>query len=283
MQEQQAAIKEKDKTSNWKLVIIVLQALALAVIFRTFLFQPFTVTGDENHPELYRGDYLFLSKFSYGYNRHSFPDIIRDLLPPGHIPTGTPKRGDVVMYSSISPKIEGKVLDKTIVGRIVGMPGETIRIENAKITVNGVEVQSDSQAAIHKYENYEKVLPTFETFPDGTRFTVEWPVSALTNWKVIEVEVPKDSYYVLPNLRDLNLEDQLALLTEADKNNPDIVKYLKTYRVVPMQSIIGRMDFVVFNKNNAPFPLSLIYGSGGSSSTGLILPGKLRMFRKILR
>ena len=85
---------------------VIIQALILALVIRTFLFQPFSIPSGSMRPTLLEGDYLFVSKFSYGYSRYSLPSWINlssDLIwgsgPHGRIWGSEPKRGDVVVFN----------------------------------------------------------------------------------------------------------------------------------------------------------------------------------------
>ena len=115
---------------------VVVQALLIALVVRTFLFQPFNIPSGSLIPTLLIGDYLFVSKYSYGYSKYSFPDVsgtIADLFhvepPPdyrdviaGRFLATPPKRGDVAVF-----KFPG---DNTTdyIKRVIGLPGDRIQV-----------------------------------------------------------------------------------------------------------------------------------------------------------
>src|SRR5271163_360977 len=88
-----SAVKEE---SWWETVKVIAQALVIALVVRTFLFQPFNIPSGSLIPTLLIGDYLFVSKYSYGYSHYSFP-FSPDVLS-GRLLGSSPQRGDVVVF-----------------------------------------------------------------------------------------------------------------------------------------------------------------------------------------
>src|SRR3954463_11896221 len=89
-------IKEKSEGGILETVKVIVQALLIAVVVRTVLFQPFNIPSGSLIPTLLIGDYLFVSKYAYGYSKHSIP-----FSPPlfsGRIFGSDPKRGDIVVF-----------------------------------------------------------------------------------------------------------------------------------------------------------------------------------------
>src|SRR6476659_9818495 len=110
-------------------VKIVIQALLLALVVRTLLFQPFNIPSGSMKDTLLVGDYLFVSKLSYGYSRYSFPWSI---IPfSGRVFAAEPKRGDVVVFKL--PR------DTSIdyIKRVIGLPGDEIEVRNGIVYING--------------------------------------------------------------------------------------------------------------------------------------------------
>ena len=116
--------------SSWRETVkIIAQALILAVIFRAFFFQPFSIPSGSMKDTLLVGDYLFVSKLSYGYSRYSFPWAIFPF--DGRIFSSDPKRGDVVVFKL--PR------DNTTdyIKRVIGLPGDHIEVHNGIVSING--------------------------------------------------------------------------------------------------------------------------------------------------
>ncbi|MDR3520190.1 MAG: signal peptidase I [Acidocella sp.] len=110
----------------------IIYAGLIAVLIRTFLFEPFFIPSGSMVPTLLVGDYVFVDKFAYGYSHFSLP-----FSPPifsGRIPDGVPKRGDVVVFRL--PR------DTSVdyVKRVIGLPGDTIQVTDGQLYINGTEV-----------------------------------------------------------------------------------------------------------------------------------------------
>ena len=108
-----------------KLVIVV-------VVLRSFIFSPFSIPSESMLPRLLIGDYLFVSKWNYGYSRWSLPAGVP--LIPGRILGSTPTRGDVVVFRA------PEVLDHDVVKRVIGLPGETIQMRAGQVILNGTPI-----------------------------------------------------------------------------------------------------------------------------------------------
>src|SRR3569832_484710 len=111
-------------------VWVLFHALIIALVIRTFLFQPFNIPSGSMKATLLVGDYLFVSKYSYGYSKYSLP-----LSPPlisGRIPGGmTPERGDVVVFRL--PK-DTRV---DYIKRVIGLPGDKIQVIDGQVFITG--------------------------------------------------------------------------------------------------------------------------------------------------
>src|SRR5690348_8058830 len=111
-------------------VRVVFHALIIALVIRSFLFQPFNIPSGSMEPTLLVGDYLFASKFSYGFSRYSLP-----FSPPlfsGRILASQPKRGDIVIFR------HGSV---DFIKRVIGLPGDRIQLIGGVIFINGAPVE----------------------------------------------------------------------------------------------------------------------------------------------
>ena len=109
------------KTAFWENLKTVFWAIFLALLIRSFLYEPFRIPSGSMYPTLKVGDYLFVSKFSYGYSRFSFPASLP--LFDGRIWYSEPKRGDVVVFRF--PK-NNKI---DYIKRIIGLPGDKIQVK----------------------------------------------------------------------------------------------------------------------------------------------------------
>ena len=107
----------------------IFYAVFIAIIFRSLLFEPYNIPSGSMLPNLLIGDYLFVSKFSYGYSRYSFPFGIVP-LPESRVFTSKPKRGDVAVFKLPSNT------SINYIKRVIGLPGDSIQMKKGKLFIN---------------------------------------------------------------------------------------------------------------------------------------------------
>jgi len=156
-------MKSETKTSSfWELVRTVFYAILIALFVRTLFFEPFNIPSGSMIPTLLIGDYLFVSKFSYGYSRFSLP-----FGPPlfqGRIWPTLPERGDVVVFKLPADQ-------KTdYVKRIIGLPGDRVQLVNGLLHINGEPVKRESAGeymATNGFGTQQKFQQYIETLPNA--------------------------------------------------------------------------------------------------------------------
>ena len=121
--------KKNSFFGNLKSIFI---AIFIALLIRSFIFEPFNIPSGSMKPNLLVGDFIFVSKYSYGFSKHSLPFSIP--LIPGKIFANTPERGDVVVFKTP----ENNRTD--YIKRVIGLPGDKIEIKNGIIFINGSEI-----------------------------------------------------------------------------------------------------------------------------------------------
>ncbi|MGK2873380.1 MAG: signal peptidase I, partial [Alphaproteobacteria bacterium] len=142
-------------------------ALLIAVVIRAFLFQPFNIPSGSMIPTLLVGDYLFVSKYSYGYSRHSFP-----FSPPlfsGRIWESLPKRGDIAVFKLPA---DGRT---DYIKRVVGLPGDRIQMRDGELYINGKLVPQAPAADFVENDamgNAMQIRQYRETLPNGVSHNV---------------------------------------------------------------------------------------------------------------
>jgi signal peptidase I len=195
------------------LLLLFLGALAL----RTFIVAPFSIPSGSMLPRLYIGDYLFVSKWSYGYSRYSFPFGLIGF--EGRLFGGLPERGDVVVFRYPGNRNED------LVKRVIGLPGDTVEVRGGTVILNGRPLprqriadfafpvspnspcRGPGGAPGHSIagDNGETlcVMPRFtETLPDGHSYEVldQIPNAEADNFG--PVTVPADHVFVMGDNRD---------------------------------------------------------------------------------
>src|SRR5829696_1792663 len=158
---------KKDEGGVWETIKVVIQALLIAVVVRTVLFQPFNIPSGSLVPTLLVGDYLFTSKYSYGYSRYSIP-----FGPPlfsGRIWGSEPKRGDIAVFKL--PKDNSTDYIK----RVIGLPGDKIQVIEGVLQINGRAVTRKRVEDYRTSDPYGRAVsvPQYdETLPNGVTHRV---------------------------------------------------------------------------------------------------------------
>src|SRR5919107_3048265 len=160
-------VKEKSEGGFLETVKVIVQALLIALVVRTILFQPFNIPSGSLVPTLLIGDYLFVSKDSYGYSRYSIP-----FGPPifsGRIWASEPKRGDIAVFKL--PKDNSTDYIK----RVIGLPGDRIQVINGVLQINGQPVKRERVEDYKTTDLYGRTVsvPQYrETLPEGTSHAI---------------------------------------------------------------------------------------------------------------
>ena len=199
-------------------------ALIIAGVIRTFAIEPFKIPSGSMKPNLLVGDFLFVSKWDYGYSRYSFPFGI----PPfkGKIFESSPQRGDVIVF-----KLPGQE-NINYVKRLIGLPGETIKVINGEVYIKS---------------NNSKEFETLNQFEDGFFFDDQYKKNIQqlieNEYKILnitdngpldytpEYQIPKDKFFFMGDNRD----------------NSSDSRVLSGVGFVPKENIIGKVWFIWFS------------------------------------
>ena len=218
----------KKKDNNFEPFRTIIIAGALALIFRSFLFEPFNIPSGSMIPTLKVGDYLFVSKFSYGYSRYSFPFGI---IPfNGRVLAGEPERGDVVVFRQ--PRNESVAFIK----RVVGLPGDEIAVRRGILHINDTPVtrrHSEEGTAtdgisVRKFDEY------VETLPEGSEHRIREMTDAgiLDNTPVFVV--PEGHFFMMGDNRDNSNDSRTG-----------------SVGMVPSENLIGKAQFLFFSHDGS--------------------------------
>lgn len=109
----------------------LVKLLALVLVFRTFVFSPFSIPSESMLPRLMNGDYLLAAKWPYGISRHSLPFDLA--LPGGRLLPGVPERGDIVIFKHPIDR-------RDYIKRVIGLPGDRVAVVDGQVVLNGVRV-----------------------------------------------------------------------------------------------------------------------------------------------
>lgn len=208
-------------------------AVVIAVVIRTFAYEPFNIPSESMLPTLLVGDYLFVSKFSYGYSRHSLPFGLP--LFSGRILTREPRRGDVAVFKLPSN-------DSTdYIKRIVGLPGDRVQMKDGLLHVNGKAVQRE-RTEDFRYRNSfgrEYLVPQYlESLQNGMSYrTLDLePRGTYDNTGVFVV--PAGHYFAMGDNRDNSLDSR------APPSRLGV-------GLVPAENLVGRAETLFFSTDGS--------------------------------
>jgi signal peptidase I len=221
------ATKKKKRSTWWETIKTIAYAVIAALIVRTVAYEPFNIPSGSMIPTLLVGDYLFVSKFSYGYTHYSLPWSPR--LFSGRIFGSMPERGDVVVFKLPSDN------ETDYIKRIVGLPGDRIQVLNSVLYLNGEQVKREriEDYAYADSEGGERRVPQYvETLPNGKSYRTldESPDGFLDNTPIFVV--PEGHYFGMGDNRDRSQDS-------------------RTVRVgyIPEENLIGRAESIFFSSN----------------------------------
>ncbi|HUN43048.1 MAG TPA: signal peptidase I [Acetobacteraceae bacterium] len=205
----------------------IVYAGLIALVVRTFLFEPFNIPSGSMLPTLDIGDYLFVAKYSYGYSRYSFPFG----WPPfsGRIFGSPPHRGDVAVFKyPPDPSID-------YIKRIVGLPGDTIQMKAGLLYING---EVCPRQPVGDYSATEDGVRTvyreyIETLPDG--------VKHLELKTTDEGWVNNTPVYTVPPGHVFAMGD--------NRDDSADSRFLNGVGYVPMQNLVGKAELIFFSVN----------------------------------
>jgi signal peptidase I len=218
--------KKSGEGGAMEIVRVFIHALILAFLVRTFLYQPFNIPSGSMKSTLLVGDYLFVSKFSYGYSKYSLP--FSPSLFSGRIWSDTPERGDVAVFKLPTDN------STDYIKRVIGLPGDRIQVVDGVLHINGDAVkrekttdftETDNAGNVRRIQRYE------ETLPNGITYDTLDIYSASFGDNTREYVVPDGHYFMMGDNRD---------------NSTDS-RFLSDVGSVPLENFVGRAEVIFFS------------------------------------
>ena len=204
-------------------------ALIIAIIIRSLLIQPFYIPSSSMEPNLLVGDRLFVTKYSYGYSKHSFP-----FSPPifnGRFFDSEPKRGDVIVFKTPADN------RTDYIKRLIGLPGDQIQFIDSNLYLNNSEVLKSRTSKKDKIFCGEKKIDVFtfeELLPSGKKYkSVYLKDYSFKNSDIFVV--PKDHYFFLGDNRDCSKDS----------------RFLTSVGYVHKDNLVGKAQFLFFSSDRS--------------------------------
>ena len=200
----------------------LLGALFIAILIRSFIFQPFYIPSSSMEPTLLVGDRIFVSKYSYGYSKHSFP------FSPNFSNTRffqkTPIVGDLVVFKTPTDN------RTDYIKRLIGLPGDTIQFINGDLFINNNKIprKKIKNTKYIRCGKYNLATETFiETLPNGIEHLVSYKKSG-TLKNTQKYKVPLNHYFLMGDNRDCSKDSRFL----------DSVGYVKNLNLVVKANVI---------------------------------------------
>ena len=204
-------------------------ALLIALIIRSLLIQPFYIPSSSMEPNLLVGDRLFVTKYSYGYSKHSFP-----FSPPifkGKLFKSQPERGDVVVFKTPSDN------RTDYIKRLIGLPGDTIQFVDSNLYINNSEaLKSKISKKDEIYCGNQKInVFTFEELlPNGKKYNSVY-LKSFPFQNSDKFIVPQNHYFFLGDNRDCSKDS----------------RFLSSVGYVHEDNLVGKAQFIFFSSDKS--------------------------------
>ena len=202
-------------------------ALIIALLIRSFLFQPFYIPSSSMEPNLLVGDRLFVSKYAYGYSRHSMPFSPR--IYNKRVFAKDPTRGDVIVFKTPADN------RTDYIKRLIGLPGDSIQIINKELYINEVKVKKEeTESSIKMSCGESNVIVNFfkETLPNGRSYIAAYRKDG-TMMNSDKFIVPKNHYFFMGDNRDCSKDS----------------RFLSSVGYVHLNNLVGKANIIFFSND----------------------------------
>lgn len=212
-------------------VVVIIEALIIALIFRTFLFQPFSIPTASMQSTLMIGDYFVASKFSWGFSKYSFPIALP--FNGRFLAFGEPQRGEIAVFRN-------EITGEDYIKRVIGMPGDRIQMQDGRLFINGEMVEREEIGTGVDSDSDGTAVPVTiyrETLPNGVQHTIQEVSDRQFLDNTAEYLVPAGHYFMMGDNRDRSQDSRVL----------NMVGY------VPADALIGKAEARFFSiEDNTP-------------------------------
>ena len=235
----------EEKDESWgSFALFVLKLALIVLIFRSFVFSPFSIPSESMLPRLLNGDYLLASKWPYGFTKHSLPFSLPVI--PGRVFGSTPERGDVVIFKH---PLDGSDYIK----RVIALPGDTIAMRDGQVILNGEAIPKQriedfvvplspntgcAWAGVREGDSDGDLVCRYarfrETLPSGVTYEVlDFGPTPKDNFE--PRIVPEDRLFVMGDNRDNSQDSRFTAQPGAGVG------------LVPVENLVGRASFMMWS------------------------------------
>tara|TARA_B100001123_G_scaffold317914_1_gene356297 strand:+ start:1113 stop:1832 length:720 start_codon:yes stop_codon:yes gene_type:complete len=204
-------------------------ALIIALIIRSFLYQPFYIPSSSMEPNLLIGDRIFVSKYSYGYSRHSLP--FSPKIYNKRVFPKTPKRGDIIVFKTPADN------RTDYIKRLIGLPGDTIQISNKELYLNDVKIlqeKIENKTNISCGREFIKANFFKETLPNGISYIATYRSDG-TMINSDKFVVPDNHYFFMGDNRDCSKDS----------------RFLSSVGYVNFNNLVGKAELIFFSNDKS--------------------------------
>lgn len=227
----------------------------IAIVIRTLIIEPFVIPTGSMRDTLLEGDYIFSTKYSYGYSKHSFLFLTPEFLK-GRILETKPERGDIIIFMT----------DKRYIKRLIGLPGDKVQMVGGILYLNDKPLDRQYIGKV-KNENGDEYKRYLEIMPNGVEYHAQYALSERSSGMTDNTKafnVPEGHYFFMGDNRNESNDSRVEL------------------GFIPFESFIGKAQFVFFSTKEW-----LWLGKGGISDQLAQVPKWLgsirwkRLFRNV--